>query len=77
MLIARKPSGELCFSCAECFWTVDALDHLDDWDKGYQVEMNCLAAPTYEEIRAAGWAKYCTHSLGEDYPEGPDLNACS
>jgi hypothetical protein len=69
MYITKKPDGQLCFSCAECSWTCERPEDLDDFDKGYEGFKMQFEIPTLEDIEAVGWLEYCTHEIVENVCE--------
>lgn len=66
MYIAAKADGQLCFSCAECYWTCDRPEDIPHFERGYEGFKLTLAAPTRGQIEAQGWGQYCVHEITED-----------
>lgn len=66
MFIAAKADGQLCFSCAECYWTCDRPEDIPHFERGYEGFKLNLAAPTRDQIEAQGWGQYCVHEEIQD-----------
>ena len=66
LAICKKPSGQLCFRCAECLLTFDNPADLQFRERAYSGLHVPVTAPSRDEIERYGWGEYCVHEMVDD-----------